>query len=201
MSRIDKFGGRYGGGFELGDESADVSGPQDPVSGAIERARRTCPIGPGPFGIGRTRGTGETQQAPGARPPRPEGPKDATPKRRIDAHVAAYGRSPVSYEKAREKAIQTFLRDADGETPLSILREIGESEGKPRGWAEKELRKLMSERGAKIALLPVGEASESMGEPKDDWIFSLEMPSWPSDHGFWCSVNRKTGKAFVNGFN
>lgn len=125
--------------------------------------------------------------------------KDTTPKLLIAAHQAEYGSSAVGYAAAFKKGIDAVMKDEEtGETPRALLKYFAEDEGKPLtdAQADAKLKKLF--KG--MELLPVGEASESGGEPAKDWIFSVDI-NVGSDHGFWVSVNRQTGEAMVNGFN
>lgn len=136
--------------------------------------------------------------ANGANAPSPK-VKDTTPKLLIAAHQAEYGVSRVGYAEAFKKGIDAVLKDEDtGETPRALLKQFAEDDGKPLtdAQADAQLKKLL--KG--MELLPVGEASESNGDPKKDWIFSVDIDVG-SDHGFWVSVSRDTGEAFVNGFN
>jgi len=129
----------------------------------------------------------------------PKGAKDTTPKSLIAAHETAYGHSAVSEAQAFKKGVEAVLHDEDsGETPRALLKYFAEEEGHPltNAQADAKMKKLL--KG--LELLPVGEASESGGDPKKDWIFSANV-NVGSDHGFWVSVNRKTGDAMVNGFN
>lgn len=125
--------------------------------------------------------------------------KDTTPKLLIASHQAEYGASPVGYAAAFKKGIDAVMKDEEsGETPRALLKYFAEEEGTPLTDAQADARLKRLLKG--LELLPVGEASESGGDPAQDWIFAVDIEVG-SDHGFWVSVNRKTGEAFVNGFN
>ncbi len=125
--------------------------------------------------------------------------KDTTPKLLIAAHQAEYGSSPVGYADAFKKGIDAVMKDEDtGETPRALLKYFAEENGEPLTDAQLDAQMKKLFKG--MELLPVGEASESGGEPDQHWIFSVDLDAG-SDHGFWVSVDRKTGEAFVNGFN
>ncbi len=134
-------------------------------------------------------------------------PKDDSPVRGVanttsqalvKQHVDAYGASPVSFQDAFKRAVDALMTQKAGETPLAVFMEFGGRDG--GSLSEAAAKKKLQAALAGLELLPVGEASESGGTPKDDWIFSVDVDS-PTDHGFWVSVNRKTGEASVNGFN
>jgi hypothetical protein len=125
--------------------------------------------------------------------------KDTTPKLLIAAHQAEYGTSPVGYADAFKKGIDQVMKDEEnGETPRALLKYFAEEDGTPLTSAQLDAKMKKLFKG--MELLPVGEASESGGDPAEDWIFSVDLDAG-SDHGFWVSVSRKTGEAFVNGFN
>ncbi|MBL8911852.1 MAG: hypothetical protein JNM17_14255 [Archangium sp.] len=121
--------------------------------------------------------------------------KDTTKASTIAAHQSEYGDARVSYKDAFKKAIDAVLKSEDGETPRAILKEFAEPP-MTRSQLDAEMKKIF--KG--LELLPVGEASESGGEPGKDWIFSVDADAG-SDHGFWVSVSRETGEATVSGFN
>jgi hypothetical protein len=125
--------------------------------------------------------------------------KDTTPKLLIASHTAEYGSAGIGYAAAFKKGIDQVMRDEDGgETPRALIKFFAEEEGNPLTTAELDAKMKSLFKG--MELLPVGEASESNGDPAKDWIFAVDLDAG-SDHGFWVSVNRQTGEAFVNGFN
>lgn len=121
--------------------------------------------------------------------------KDTTKPATLAAHTAAYGTSNVSYKDAFKKAIDAVMKAEDGETPRAILKEFAEPP-MTKAQLDAEMKRIF--KG--LELLPVGEASESGGDPEKDWIFAVDADAG-SDHGFWVSVSRETGEAMVNGFN
>jgi hypothetical protein len=127
-----------------------------------------------------------------------KGPRDTTSKTLVAAHEAAYGQGAIREADAFKKGIAAILVADDGETPRALLREISSGEGETLTEAQltAKIKKLL--KG--MELLPVGESSESGGEPDKDWIFAVDI-NVGSDHGFWVSVSRQSGEAMVNGFN
>jgi hypothetical protein len=121
--------------------------------------------------------------------------KDTTRASTLSAHQAAYGTARVPYEQAFKKAIDAVMKSEDGETPRAILKEFADPP-MTKAQLDAEMKKIF--KG--LQLLAVGEASESGGTPGKDWIFKVDANAG-SDHGFWVSVSRDTGEAFVNGFN
>lgn len=121
--------------------------------------------------------------------------KDTTKASTLAAHQREYGDARVTYKDAFKKAIDAVLKSEEGETPRAILKEFAEPP-MTKAQLDAEMKKIF--KG--LELLPVGEASESGGEPGKDWIFAVDADAG-SDHGFWVSVSRTTGEAFVNGFN
>ncbi|WP_147707554.1 hypothetical protein [Microvirga massiliensis] len=127
-------------------------------------------------------------------------PKDTTPAGLPDAHVAEYGKTPISYKKAFQLAIPAVIHQEDGETPRAIVKETAESEKHSLSEAEldRKMTKLVDE--GSFELLPVGESDENGDDPRKNWIFSVNVDTG-SDHGFWASVDRNTGEVSVTGFN
>lgn len=121
--------------------------------------------------------------------------KDTTKPATLAAHTAAYGEARVPYKDAFKKAIDAVMKSEDGETPRAILKEFADPP-MTKAQLDAELKRIF--KG--LELLPVGETSESGGEAGKHWIFSVDADAG-SDHGFWVSVDRTTGEAFVNGFN
>ncbi|MGV3621167.1 MAG: hypothetical protein ACO1OB_10140 [Archangium sp.] len=121
--------------------------------------------------------------------------KDETSPATLVAHQAAYGDSAVSYKDAFKKGVEEVLRSEDGETPRNILKEFADPP-MTKAQLDAEMKRIFTS----MELLPVGEASESNGDPAKDWIFAVRADAG-SDHGFWVSVSRETGDAFVSGFN
>ena len=125
--------------------------------------------------------------------------KDTTPKLLIAAHQAEYGPSAVGYAAAFKKGIDAVMKDeGNSETPRALLKYFAEENGAPLTEAQLDAKMKKLLKG--MELLPVGEASESGGDPAKDWIFGVDI-NVGSDHGFWVSVNRQTGDASVAGFN
>lgn len=128
-------------------------------------------------------------------------PVDSTPAGRVGEHLRAYGEHRIGYAEAFRRAVEAVIRDGDDpESPRSIVAYNAESEGERLSARalDARMRELLSDGG--LELLPVGESSEAAGEPPTHWIFAVDVDSG-SDHGFWASVNRDTGKVEVNGFN
>jgi hypothetical protein len=123
--------------------------------------------------------------------------KDKTPAGRIADHQRAYGVSPVSYKEAFELGRKAVLKDREY-GPGYILKEMGNGDGSTM--AESKIQAELKKAFKSMELLPKGEASESGGEPAQEWIFRLQCDVG-SDHGFWVNVNRQTGDAQVTSFN
>jgi hypothetical protein len=120
---------------------------------------------------------------------------DETSPATLAAHTAAYGPAAISYKDAFKKGVEAVLKDEDGETPRRILKELSDPP-LSKAQLDAEMKRIFKS----MELLPVGETSESGGEPGKDWIFEVSADVG-SDHGFWVSVDRTTGEAMVNGFN
>jgi hypothetical protein len=133
-------------------------------------------------------------------PPAPGVPANLTPPRRAGEHLSAYGRSPISYSDAFNRAIPAVIHQEGSETPRDIVRSIAESEGRPLSKAalDRKMAELVGK--GSFELLPVGESNEAGDDPKQYWIFSVQVDTG-SDHGFWAAVDRKTGEVSVSGFN
>lgn len=121
--------------------------------------------------------------------------KDETSPATLVAHQAAYGDSAVTYKEAFKKGIDAVLTQEDGETPRAILKEFADPP-MTKAQLDAEMKRIFTS----MELLPVGESSESGGDPEKDWIFAVRADAG-SDHGFWVSVSRQTGEAYVSGFN
>ena len=83
------------------------------------------------------------------------------------------------------------LKEEDRETPRASLKEFAEPP-MTKAQLDAEVKRIFKS----MTLLPVGEASESGGQPGKNWIYKVEANAG-SDHRFWVSVNRTSGEAMV----
>lgn len=128
-------------------------------------------------------------------------PEDATPPRRIRAHEVEYGKHAVSYDEAFDLAIAGVVSsEKNADCPRSIIKADAELAGHPL--SKDELDQVMAQLVAAgiFELLGVGESSEQEDDPKENWVFGVDVET-QSDHGFWAAVHRDTGKVIVSGFN
>ena len=123
--------------------------------------------------------------------------KDKSKASDLRAHLAEYGVSRVGFDDAFARGVKAVLKDRDY-GPGGVLRDIGDGNGGELTDAQiaAELKKAFKS----MALLPVGESSESGFDPRTQWIFSVDCDVG-SDHGFWVGVDRETGATEVTNFN
>ena len=122
----------------------------------------------------------------------------------IKAQEALSG-NRVKFEPALRAALQSFLNDDGGESPLDIIANF-EREDMPDGCGtlsteKKRLVCLVNSSETTIGMLKIGSSAEQGEAVKDYWIFTMSLPQL-SDHGHWAIVDRKGQEATYNyGFN
>lgn len=110
--------------------------------------------------------------------------------------------SAVAFEAALDKALESFLTDADDpESPLGLVSDLDADDACKKATDAESLRCFLDTPSAELGMLKMGESAEYGEKVQDAWIFTLSIPH-QSDHGHWAIVDRAGNAATYNyGFN
>ncbi|MBL8954822.1 MAG: hypothetical protein JNK82_28855 [Myxococcaceae bacterium] len=125
--------------------------------------------------------------------------RNTTPPSRVQEHLAAFGKTKITYEKAFEIGLKAVATEESG--IRGFVEQFGGPDGDPLtnpAAIKAEVKRLLKE--GSMELIPKDEEIPNGSSNADNWIFSVSTDG-QGDHGVWAIVDRKTGDVFVDNFN